>query len=143
MDLDRKNKHTNLEDRLKNRDIRPTAMRILVLKYFIEESNCASLNELELQLDTADKSTLFRTLTTFEQNGLIHKIEDGTGVSKYGLCVENCDCSTEFQHYHFHCMNCNETFCMDALRPKHFDLPKGFQVKSANLVLQGLCSNCN
>ena len=143
MDLEGNKRNIGLVDRLEQRKIRPTAMRILVLKYFVEENNCASLNELELHLETADKSTLFRTLVTFEQKGLIHKIEDGTGVSKYGLCVENCDCSASFQHYHFHCLNCKETFCMDALRPKQFDLPKGFHVKGANLVLQGYCANCN
>ncbi|WP_083261195.1 hypothetical protein [Crocinitomix algicola] len=79
MDIEGNKRNIGLVDRLEQCKIRPTAVRILVLKYFVEENNCASLNELELHLETADKSTLFRTLVTFEQKGLIHKIEDGTG----------------------------------------------------------------
>lgn len=135
--------HIEIESKLNNRKIRPTAMRILVLRYFLEENNCTSLAELESAFEHADKSTLFRTLSTFEQKGLIHKIEDGTGITKYGLCTENCDCSLDFQHFHFHCENCNETFCLKSIKPKSLDIPKGFTVNSANLVLKGLCSNCN
>lgn len=135
--------NSKIEQDLRKRKIRPTAMRILVLRYLIEESQCTSLVELEQYFDNADPSTLFRTLTTFEQNGLIHKIEDGTGVRKYGLCKEDCDCSIDYQHYHFHCTNCSEAFCLENSRPQTIDLPKSFKVKSSNLVLKGLCSLCN
>ncbi|PWH85026.1 Fur family transcriptional regulator [Brumimicrobium oceani] len=137
------NSNTKIESELNKREIRPTAMRMIVLRYFLEEKNCTSLTELEEKFDHADKSTLFRTLTTFEQKGLIHRIEDGTGFTKFGLCTEDCDCSFDFQHYHFHCINCNETFCLKSLKPQSLNLPKGFMVQSANLVLKGHCSNCN
>jgi Fe2+ or Zn2+ uptake regulation protein len=39
--------NSKIEQDLRKRKIRPTAMRILVLRYLIEESQCTSLVELE------------------------------------------------------------------------------------------------
>lgn len=137
------NSNDDIEQKLRNRDIRPTAMRVLVLRHLLEVENCVSLTELEMIFERADTSTLFRTLSIFEQKGLVHRIEDGSGISKFGLCIEHCDCTIDFQHYHFHCTNCKQTFCLKSMHPSSFNLPKGFSVHSTNLVLQGLCINCN
>ena len=70
-----------LELRLKERNIRPTAVRLLVLKEMLTmvEHQAFSLMDLETRLDTVDKSTLYRTLMVFHENLLIHSIDDGTG----------------------------------------------------------------
>ena len=47
------------------RDIRPTAIRVLVLRTLLEMKQAMSVSDLEAQLDTVDKSTIFRTLTLF------------------------------------------------------------------------------
>lgn len=51
--------------RLKARDIRPTALRLLILRTMAGFDRAFSLADLEEELDTVDKSTLFRTLTLF------------------------------------------------------------------------------
>lgn len=43
------------------RDIRPTAIRVLVLRTLLEMKQAMSVSDLEAQLDTVDKSTIFRT----------------------------------------------------------------------------------
>ena len=73
-------------------------MRLLVLKELVEAKSAVSLKELEGKFDRADTATLFRTLKTFESNNLIHKIDDGTGTAKYGLCEEHCECDVSQQH---------------------------------------------
>lgn len=50
---------------LKARDIRPTALRVLILRTMAGFDRAFSLADLEEELDTVDKSTLFRTLTLF------------------------------------------------------------------------------
>tara|TARA_B100000949_G_C14169587_1_gene402710 strand:+ start:385 stop:798 length:414 start_codon:yes stop_codon:yes gene_type:complete len=134
---------TVLEEKLDNRNIRPTAMRLLVLNYFMQHDKAIPLRELEDQLDTADKSTLYRTLKTFEGNGLVHSIDDGSGTTKYALCMEGCTCSAKDQNYHFHCTSCGETFCLTSRNLPVIDLPKNFKLQQANLVLKGICSHCN
>ncbi|MBL4745529.1 MAG: transcriptional repressor [Flavobacteriaceae bacterium] len=131
------------EYKLNTRGIRPTAMRILVLKYLTNLRHTTSLLDLETHFITSDRSTLFRTLKTFEEKGIIHKIDDGTGVIKYGLCTETCDCSLKEQHFHFYCEKCTETFCLNHVKIPFLELPKNFILKQSNLVLKGVCSNCN
>jgi Fur family ferric uptake transcriptional regulator len=38
-----------------------------------------SLTDLETELETVNKSTIFRTLSLFHENLLIHSIDDGSG----------------------------------------------------------------
>ena len=56
------------------RDIRPTAIRVLVLRTLLEMKQAMSVSDLEAQLDTVDKSTIFRTLTLFLSHHLIHGV---------------------------------------------------------------------
>jgi len=74
----RKYIETNLEDRLNKREIKPTAMRILILQYLMKQKSATSLQQIENAMPSADKSTIYRTLKTFENNRLIHAVDDGT-----------------------------------------------------------------
>jgi len=51
-----------LEDKLENKNIRPTSMRILVLRALIESTNAISLKDIENAFENADRATLYRTL---------------------------------------------------------------------------------
>ena len=54
-----------IENILIEKDIQPTATRLLVLKAIENNGAPLSLNDLENLLDTVDKSTIFRALTLF------------------------------------------------------------------------------
>ncbi len=132
-----------LDNKMEFRHIRPTAMRAIVLKLMMEKTAATSLPELENELETADKATLYRTLKTFEQNKLIHRINDGSGTLKYALCKDSCDCDVEDQHIHFHCTKCNGTFCLNDISMPKIILPTGFSLTGIDTVVNGVCSNCN
>ena len=51
-------------DKLAKRDIKPTAIRLLILKSMMEAGRAVSQLDLETLLDTVDKSTISRTSTT-------------------------------------------------------------------------------
>ena len=131
-----------LEDKLIHRDIKPTAMRLLVLRELVESEKALSLKELEGKFDRADRTTLFRTLKTFVDKKLIHGIDDGTGSVKYALCEEGCECEPQQQHVHFHCQKCGETFCLTHSKIPEIQIPLGFSPASANVVFKGTCPHC-
>ena len=95
-----------LENRLERQGIKPTAMRLLVLEYLLQQKAAVSLKEVEDAFEKADRITLYRTLKTFEEKGLVHHVEDGSGATKYALCEEGCQCAPEDLHVHFHCNSC-------------------------------------
>lgn len=132
-----------VEQKLTDKSINPTAMRILVLEQLLGQNSAISLTDIEKNLETADRSTIYRTLKTFEQNGLIHIVEDGTGTPKYALCLS--ECSTHEHHHthvHFYCNACKETFCLPDHQIPSIVLPSGFISDEMNLVVKGICDKC-
>lgn len=101
-----------------------------------------SLLDLEAELGTIDKSTLFRTLTLFQKHLIVHTIDDGSGSLKYSVCDEDCDCSPEWQHVHFYCSACNRAYCLRDISIPQVALPIGFEPKSINHVIKGVCNQC-
>ena len=131
------------DKKLENRNIKPTAMRELVLKVLSEQTAAISLTDLEHKFEKADKVTLYRTLKTFEENKLIHSIDDGTGSVKYALCRETCQCHPEDLHVHFFCTNCKQTYCLNDIPVPSVNLPVHFTLENINMVVKGICSNCH
>lgn len=133
-----------IEKLLVEKKVRPTAMRILIYKYMAEKEVAVALTDIENVFAKADRTTLYRTLKTFEEKGVVHQIDDGTGIQKYALCEPGCNCELEQDlHLHFHCSNCNETVCLTAHKIPHISLPDGFVAEDANLVLKGICEKCS
>ena len=129
---------------LESKGIRPTAMRLMTYKRLAELEVAISLGDLEKDFKVSERSTLFRTIKTFEEKGVVHQIEDGTGVIKYALCEENCECEVGNDlHLHFHCNNCNETVCLTEHKIPHISLPDGYITEDINLVVKGICEKCS
>tara|TARA_R110001599_G_scaffold28100_3_gene97694 strand:+ start:4080 stop:4496 length:417 start_codon:yes stop_codon:yes gene_type:complete len=134
----------NLEKILEVNNVKPTAMRLLVLQFLLNKKVAVSLTNIEEYFDNSDRTTLYRTLKTFVKNGVAHQIDDGTGIKKYAVCEENCNCEMDTDlHLHFHCTNCNETVCLTEHKIPHINLPEGFEAENVNLVVKGICDKCN
>jgi len=133
-----------LTSNLKSKGIRPTAMRLLILKCFIGSKIALSIGELERVFQKAERSTLFRTIKTFEKKGMVHQIDDGSGIAKFALCEDQCNCDLEIDlHLHFHSTACNETQCFTDQKIPQITLPSGFNAMNANLVIKGICNKCS
>ena len=135
---------SEIESVLKNNQIRPTAIRVLVYKFLKEREAAVTLNDLEADFDRSERTTLYRTIKTFEKYGLVHQIDDGTGISKYALDEKVAEAGIpQDLHLHFHCDNCQETICLTDHKIPHISLPKGFISKDINLVIKGICDKCS
>ncbi|MFA5330505.1 MAG: transcriptional repressor [Prolixibacteraceae bacterium] len=133
----------DIETKLEIRNIKSTAMRELVLKVLSEQKAAISLADLEQKFEKVDKVTLYRTLKTFEENKLIHSIDDGTGSIKYALCREACQCHPKDLHVHFFCVKCKQTYCLNDIPVPSVNLPVHFTLENINMVVKGICSNCH
>lgn len=132
-----------LENRLFEKGINPTAMRLVVLDYLLKQNNAVSLTDMELSLERTDRVTLYRSIKTFEDHGLVHRIEDGTGTAKFALCQPSCTLDGHHDlHIHFYCTNCEETYCLPKTQIPEVKLPDGYQVDQMSLVVKGICVEC-
>ena len=130
---------------LKNHKLRKTDFRLKVLEVFLEHAHSAVSNqELEKRLGDFDRITLYRTLKSFESSGLVHQVMDGSSVTKYALCANDCKVhKLNKDHAHFHCNSCGSTYCMDNVGSLDLSLPNNYVLDKVQLTLSGLCSRCS
>lgn len=121
---------TEIENILDSKGIRPTAMRLLVYTYMADVSVAVALSDIEAAFTQAERTTLYRTIKTFEEKGIVHHIEDGTGIKKYALCTPNCNCEIDQDlHLYFYCNRCHKTTCLIDHKIPHLYLPEGYIAK--------------
>ncbi|MCY7349891.1 MAG: transcriptional repressor [Cytophagaceae bacterium] len=132
---------------LKDFNLRLTDCRAEMLVIFNEKGHALSHGDIEGMLtEKFDRVTLYRTLKTFLEKGLIHKVLDDEGGAKYALCRDACH-TTDQQHHHDHvhfkCNVCGLTNCLDDVRVPTLELPQGYQRRETTLLVQGICPLCN
>lgn len=132
-----------LEQKLLDRDIKPTAVRLLIFKAMVEYPQAFSLSDLEAVLETFDKSTISRTITLFHNHLVIHSIDDGSGSMKYSVCNDDCQCELNELHVHFNCTHCHKTYCLESVSIPPVQLPEKFLLENINFVMKGLCDKCS
>ena len=112
--------------KLNLRNVKPTAIRLFILRTMME----------------MNRATIFRTISLFLDHHLIHAIDDGSGALKYAVCSDDCTCSVSDQHVHFYCEGCHRAFCFRSQAVPVVQAPEGFVLHGVNYVLKGLCPAC-
>lgn len=130
----------NIQTIIENQGIRCTAIRHLILSEIIKIDRPFTLLDLEDALESVDKSTIFRTLSTFLEHGLLHEIDNGSGSKLYCRCGHP---GTEHPaHLHFTCTKCGKTYCIKDIDLSSIPHPSGFYVEDMSCVMKGLCPSC-
>lgn len=131
----------NIEDKLLEKNTNPTSMRILVYDFLEQQKTAMSLSQIENHFDQADRTTLYRTMKTFEEKGIAHSIQENN-LTKYILCNDGCNEETHRDwHLHFYCKICKQTTCEEEFMiPQNKNL--GFRIDEIKLFGKGICKNC-
>ncbi len=136
---------------LEKAGLRATPNRILVLRELMGAEAPQSLIELETRLETLDRSSILRVLTSLCDHGLVHVMEDGRGVSKYEACHDSghhhdhreWHIAEDLHHAHFYCEKCGKVYCLEDVMVPQIEVPEGFEVRGVNFMLKGLCPRCS
>lgn len=132
-----------IQEMLQEHDLRLTRIRSQVLELFLSQQKALSQSELEERLGKVDRITLYRTLRTFEEKGLIHRAIDGTEKLKFALCSHHCSAEEHQDHHaHLHCERCGKTICAEHIQPPSFKTVEGFEIRETYLVIRGICAEC-
>ncbi|MFZ5551806.1 MAG: Fur family transcriptional regulator [Bacteroidota bacterium] len=133
-------------DILLENDLRKTPCRLFVLDEFRKKGK-QSLSENDLENKSKgkfDRVTIYRTLNTFIDSGILHKVIDDDNIVKFAMCSETCDDHHHnHEHVHFKCEECHTTSCLDHISIVNVELPKGYKKKEANYLIVGVCADCN
>lgn len=132
------------ESKIRAYGLRATETRTKILDLISSYEHAISKKVLEENLDNIDRVTLYRTMISFEEKGLVHKIVDGDGNVKYAACKDSCTSHHHNdEHVHFHCEKCNNTFCLEQAIMPEFKIPEGYKLSEMQIVAKGICEKCN
>lgn len=125
----------SISDKLKNNDIKPSLQRIQIFQYLLQAKNHPSVdmiyNDLQSQIPTLSKTTVYNTLKIFTQKKLVNEIVEGKE-NRYDAISE--------PHGHFKCIKCSNIYDFEY----DFELKelKDFDIELIQFYVKGICKNC-
>lgn len=134
----------NIEEYLRQNDIKVTKSRIGILKIFFRNDSAVSaediFNECKAENLNSDMSTIYRTLELFDRKKIIKRFDLGTNKSSYALIRK--------KHKHIlQCKLCHRQIEIDCPMQEIEEIVKnktGFVLTNENLdfKLDGICRQC-
>lgn len=122
--------------------VRPSPIRVMVVRELANAGRPLSSLEIENLLDTVDHSSISRTISILMAHNMLHQISDGTGSMKYELCADGHADTHSDQHVHFHCRQCGITECFQYVPVPRVALPDGYTAESTSYIVTGVCAKC-
>jgi Fur family ferric uptake transcriptional regulator len=135
---------TQVDDILRRNSLSVTESRKKILNLFLNVSGALAHGDIERKAgEKFDRVTVYRTLQTFVEKGIIHTIPTTDNSVRYALCKDNC---TEGHHHdnhvHFICLKCGATLCLEEVVVPEIKMRKGFSVNEIEVVVKGICLDC-
>lgn len=133
-----------INDILKRNQLSVTGSRKKILDLFLTSNGALAHHDIEEKTgEKFDRVTVYRTLQTFVEKGIIHTIPTPDNSVLYALCKDECTTGHHHDnHVHFVCDNCNVTYCLDDVVTPEVKLPKAFKPKVIEVLVSGICGNC-
>lgn len=130
---------------LRKHQLSVTESRIKILELFLKSANALEHHDIEVKTrEKFDRVTVYRTLQTFMEKGIIHNIPTNDNAVKYALCKHDCEEGHHHDdHVHFICSNCGTTTCLDEVQVPEIKLPRGYKTRQTEVVVSGICKECS
>jgi Fur family ferric uptake transcriptional regulator len=130
---------------LRRNHLSVTESRKKILYLFLEEEGALAHGDIEKKAgEKFDRVTVYRTLQTFVDKGIIHTIPTADNSVRYALCKDNCSEGHHHDHHvHFVCSQCKQTYCLDDVVTPGINMPKGYRAEQVEVVVEGVCRNCS
>ncbi|MCF7885243.1 MAG: transcriptional repressor [Candidatus Marinimicrobia bacterium] len=130
-----------LKQKLVDEGIKPTFQRISILKYLEENSKHPTADMIydfmRKKMPTISKTTVYNTVHTFLENGLINELTITGQESRYDINTHN--------HHHFLCRNCGKIYDVDIQCPHGLpgkDVVDGHKIDEIHGYFKGICQDC-
>ena len=141
--LETENSFIRLSDILRRKSLSVTDSRKKILGLFLDSHDALAHGDIEKKAgEKFDRVTVYRTLQTFVEKGIIHSIPTSDNSVRYALCRDCQEGHHHDEHVHFVCSECGKTICLDDVVSPKIDLPSGYVVENVQVVINGICKDC-
>lgn len=129
---------------LKRNQLSVTGSRKKILELFLANNGALAHRDIEKKTgEKFDRVTVYRTLQSFLDKGIIHSIPTADSSIQYALCKDDCSKGHhQDDHIHFLCISCGNTTCLDEVHIPEIKLPNGFRSQQTEVVVSGKCQEC-
>ncbi|MBO9591695.1 MAG: transcriptional repressor [Niabella sp.] len=130
---------------LKQNNLSVTEGRRKILSLFLNSNGALAHADIEKNTHSHfDRVTVYRTLQSFVDKGIIHTIPTSDNSIKYALCKDECGEGHHHDHHvHLVCTRCGNTFCLDNVVTPTVKLPRDYTIQQVEVVVKGICKACN
>ncbi len=130
-----------ITETMKTKGLRITPQRFSVYANLLARTDHPTVEQiwgdLNQEFSMSSKATVYSTLTTLKEVGLVREVLLEDGVSRFDANVE--------EHHHFFCLKCKaiEDLAWEVFRPPLVNLLRsGLTVKAYEATIHGLCDRC-
>jgi Fur family ferric uptake transcriptional regulator len=126
---------------LKQAKLRCTPARINILNILLGSDSAISGRGIGNSLGNKyDKTTIYRTLESFLQAGIVHKafLQDKQWYFELAGRCQKQQC-----HPHFACRFCGKYFCLEGTNYPIIQIPQNFKLLRQKILIEGLCPDCS
>ena len=133
-----------VDDILRRNSLSVTESRKKILNLFLNVQGALAHGDIETKAgEKFDRVTVYRTLQTFVEKGIIHTIPTTDNSVRYALCKDDCSEGHHYDnHVHFICLKCGTTLCLEEVVAPEIKIRKGFSVNEIEVVIKGICMDC-
>lgn len=130
---------------LKRSQLSVTDSRRKILDLFRQSSGALAHADIEIKTgEHFDRVTIYRTLQTFVEKGIIHTIPTVDNSVLYALCKDACSEGHHHDnHVHFICDDCGMAYCLENISIPEVKLPTGFKQAQTDVLVSGKCDKCS
>ena len=135
---------TRVDDILRRNSLSVTESRKKILNLFMNVNGALAHGDIERKAgEKFDRVTVYRTLQTFVEKGIIHTIPTTDNSVRYALCKDDCTEGHHHDHHvHFICLKCGATLCLEDVVVPEIKMRKGFSINEIEVVVKGICLDC-
>jgi Fur family transcriptional regulator, peroxide stress response regulator len=131
-----------ITEKMKAKGLRITPQRFSVYANLLSRCDHPTveqiLGDLNHEFSMSSKATVYSTLTTLREVGLVKEVLLDDGRSRFDANVE--------KHHHFRCRQCGaiEDLAWEVFHPPLADFVRmGLNMESYEATIHGLCDTCN
>lgn len=130
---------TTITNQLVQKGVRPSYHRIKILAYLKQSETHPTVEDvytaLSPHIPSLSKATVYNTLHTLIESGLVREVNIGLDAQRYDTMLEN--------HGHFRCIACGQIFNFDAdIDQIKVGGLQNFQIDKKDVYFSGLCPAC-
>ncbi|MFT4667488.1 MAG: Fur family ferric uptake transcriptional regulator [Polaribacter sp.] len=127
---------------LNSRGLKATGHRLKLLVSMEAYTSAMPYSTIQESMKSIDRVTLYRTLETLINQGIIHQALRENNEVYYAICGKKCsENNHHHDHIHFKCTGCNSVTCHELSNNIKISIPD-CEIHNVSIHVKGICKSC-